>query len=99
MAEKSTNKFPSSLDSNLPSLREVQDSLGQFEWITVLDLADSYQQFAIKEEDQVKTAFTWGKFGQFMFTGVPFGIKTMTGHMQRLMEQLLGPTGKKTVFR
>ena len=25
---------------------------------------------------------------------VPYGLKIMTGHMQRLMEKLLGPTGK-----
>ena len=58
-------------------------------------MADSYNQFPITEEDQVKTAFTWGKFRQLMFTGVPFGLKTMTGHMQKLMEKLLGPLGLK----
>ena len=30
-----------------------------------------------------------------MFRTVPYGIKVMTGHMQRLMEKLLGPFGKK----
>lgn len=82
-------------DSNLPTLREIQDALGKFEWITVLDLADSYHQFEIKQEDRVKTAFTWGKFGQLMFRGVPFGLKIMTGHMQRMMEKLLGRYGRK----
>jgi hypothetical protein len=83
-------KFP---DSNLPTLREVQDNLGEFEWISVIDLENSYHQWALKEEDQQKTAFTWGKFGQLMFKGVPFGLKIMTGHVQRQMEQLLGPMG------
>ena len=73
----------------------MQDSLGNFEWITVIDLTDSYHQFPIKSEDQAKTAFTWGQFGQLMFTGVPFGLKTMTGHMQKMMERLLGPLGLK----
>jgi len=82
-------------DSNLPTLREVHDSLGSFEWISVIDLADSYHQFPIREQDQQKTAFTWGRFGQLMFTGVPFGLKIMTGHMQRLMERLFGPLGLK----
>ena len=26
-----------------------------------------------------------------MFTAVPFGIKSMSGHMQRILEQLMGP--------
>ena len=29
-----------------------------------------------------------------MFTVVPFGLKIMTGHMQRVMEKLLGRLGK-----
>ena len=82
-------------DTNLPSLREIQDALGSFEWISVIDLADSYNQFPIKPDDREKTAFNWGEFGHLMFDGVPFGIKTMSAHMQRLMEQLLNPKGKK----
>ena len=76
-------------DSSLPSLREIQDSLGQFEWISILDLADSYNQFEIRQEDRVKTAFTWNNFGQLMFRDVSFGLKIMTEHMQCHMELLL----------
>ena len=79
-------------DSNMPLLRDVIDRLGKFNWISVIDLADSYNQFRLREEDQVKTAFTIdGK--QWMFTVVPFGLKIMTGHMQRIMEKLLGNIG------
>ena len=42
----------------------------------------------------MKTAFTWGKHGQLMFKGVPFGLKIMTGHMQKHMERLLGKLGR-----
>jgi hypothetical protein len=80
-------------DSNLPRIREVIDHLGEFQWISVVDLADSYHQFPLKEEDRCKTAFTW-KGQQYVFTCVPFGLKIMTGHMQRLMEKLLGTTGR-----
>jgi len=82
-------------DTNLPSLREIQDVLGSFQWISVIDLAESYHQFPVRTQDQEKTAFTWGKYGHLMFDGVPFGVKTMSAHMQRLMEQLLNPKGKK----
>ena len=75
-------------DSNLPGIRDLHDGLGNFEWISIIDLADSYNQFPIVETDQEKTAFTW-KGNHWMFTGVPFGLKIMTGHMQRVMETLL----------
>src|SRR4051812_7889185 len=29
-----------------------------------------------------------------MFRVVPFGLNIMTGHMQRVMEKLVGPTGR-----
>ncbi len=44
-------------DNNLPGLRKVLDRLENFEWISVIDLADSYQQFPIKKEDRIKVAF------------------------------------------
>ena len=77
-------------DCNLPNIREIQDSIGNFEYITVIDLADSYNQFAIRSEDQQKTAFTYDGV-HWMFTAVPFGIKSMSGHMQRIIEELVGP--------
>ena len=80
------------VDSNLPLLCDVLNKLDNFEWITLVDLADSYHQFKLREEDQPKTAFTVeGK--QWMFKVVPFGLKVMTGHMQRIMERLLGDIG------
>ena len=79
-------------DSSMPLLRDVLDRLGEFKWISVIDLADSYHQFPLKLEDQQKTCFTFeGK--RRMFTVVPFGLKIMTGHMQKFMEMLLGDLG------
>ena len=76
-------------DNKLPLLRDVLDKMGSFQWVTLIDLADSYHQFKLRVEDQEKTAFTVdGK--QYMFTVVPFGLKIMTGHMQKIMEKLLG---------
>jgi hypothetical protein len=83
------NKIVNVPDSHLPGIRELQDKLGDFEWITVLDLMDSYHQFGLRQENQQKTTFTWNG-QQWMFAGVPFGLKIMTDHMQRLMEKLLG---------
>lgn len=80
-------------DSSLPSVREVINKQNCFLWISLLDLADSYMQFLLKKEDRVKTSFTFnGK--RYMFCVVPFGLNIMTGHMQKIMEKLLGPVGK-----
>jgi hypothetical protein len=80
------------IDSNLPGCREILDALGAFEWISKVDIADCYHQFELAPEDRVKTAFTWNGV-QWMFTVVPFGLKIMTGHVQRLLERLFGTTG------
>ena len=81
-------------DSNLPGIREVIDKLGSnFQWVTTLDLADNYHQFKIKEEDRMKTAFM-SEGLQWMFNVAPFGLRILTGHVQRLMEKHLGPTGR-----
>src|SRR5437868_3669377 len=58
----------------IPGLREVIDRLGNFQWVTILDLANSYQQFEVVEEDREKTAFTWDGI-QWMFCRVPYGLK------------------------
>ena len=55
----------------------------------MLDLADNYHQFCLKEKDNEK--FMCGD-QQLMFNVAPFGLKILTGHVQRLMEKHLGPT-------
>jgi transposase InsO family protein len=79
-------------DSRLPDIRMIQDTLGNFEWITTLDLAAAYHQFPLRKEDQEKTAFTW-QGRQYMFTKVPFGLNNMAAHMQNHMERLLSSLG------
>ena len=82
------------IDSNLLGCRELLDHLGNYMWISKVDVADCYHQFELVEEDRVKTAFTFeGK--QRMFTVVPFGLRIMTGHVQRLLEKLLGKVGQR----
>ncbi len=80
-------------DNDLPHMRGIIDRLGKFDLITMLDMEDSYQQFPIKKEDQQKVSFTWNG-EHLMFATVPFGLKVMTGHMQRIMEKLLGGLGR-----
>jgi hypothetical protein len=39
------------IDSNLPGCRELLDALGNFQWISKIDLADCYHQFELTESD------------------------------------------------
>ena len=71
----------------LCSLRELIDHVSGAKVFSSLDLAASYHQLRIAEEDQQKTAFTW-KQAQFCFQGAPFGIKTLPAIFQRIMAQL-----------
>jgi hypothetical protein len=50
-------KIVDMVDNNLPLLRDVINKLGKFEWISVIDLADSYHQFPIRPKNQPKLAF------------------------------------------
>ena len=43
-------------DNHLPGIRDLLDKIGPFEWITVLDLAEGYLQFPLREQDRCKTA-------------------------------------------
>lgn len=74
--------------NDLPRIRNILENLADFQWITILDLADCFHQFKIKEEDQAKLSFTFDGI-RYMFVRVPFGIKSMPGHLQRVMDQLL----------
>lgn len=75
-------------DNSMPSIPEILQLLNGFDWISLFDLSESYLQFALKYSDQLKTSFTW-KGVQYMFTGVPFGLRSMSAHLQNVMERLL----------
>ena len=70
--------------------RTILETLGEFDWITTLDLENSFHQIPIATEDQQKTAFTF--LGErWMFCVVPFGLKTASPFFQKIMEQVLAP--------
>jgi hypothetical protein len=76
-------------DSSMPSMRdEIINNLEEFQCITVIYLKDCYHQFRLRESDWIKTTFTVNG-RRSMFVVAPFGIKTLTGHVQRVMEELL----------
>ncbi|GFR89769.1 retrovirus-related Pol polyprotein from transposon 17.6 [Elysia marginata] len=69
----------------LPRIDESLDAIGGASFFSTLDLASGYQQVAMHEEDQEKTAFTT-PFGLWEFTTMPFGLSGAPATFQRLMQ-------------
>ena len=68
----------------LPRINDLLDRLGKAKHFTTLDLASSYHQIAVKEQDTPKTAF-WMQRGQFKFLVMPFGVENAPATFQRMM--------------
>ena len=80
-AKLADDRFP------IPILRTLLDLTSGSPIFTSLDLAQSYHQFFIKEENQQKTSFTC-KNTLFMFSSAPFGLKVLTSVFQRVIKQI-----------
>ena len=72
----------------IPTVDEVHRLLGNFKFITEIDLRKSFNQIRVCEQDQIKTTFTW-KGKKRMFAGAPFGLKPLSQIFQSIMENLL----------
>jgi transposase InsO family protein len=73
----------------LPVIRHVLLDLDRAKLFTVIDLADGYHHFKIKQEHRMKTAFTWMRI-KWMFARAPFGIKSLPALFQHIMDIILG---------
>jgi hypothetical protein len=71
----------------LPKIRDLFDTLAGSVVFTTLDLQDSYNQFQLAPGDCPKASFVFEQT-HWMFVGVPFGIRTMSSHFQRCMQEL-----------
>ena len=72
----------------MPRVDELLDQLGNSQYMTTLDLASSYWQVPVKQEDQHKTAFTT-PYGLYHFKVMPFGLCGAPATFQRMMDRLL----------
>ena len=78
------------LPYTLPLVKDIFNYISGFVIASRLDLADSFNQLPINQEDQLKTTFTiCGE--RYMFRGAPFGIKTLSAHLQKVLAILLEP--------
>ena len=58
----------------LPRVEEALQAVQAAVWFSSFDLAQSYLQMAMEEEDIEKTAFRAGSSGLYEFTRMPFQI-------------------------
>ena len=87
---RAINQLIPDLSLAVPKIAELFRKLHGFEVASSLDLQESYHQFPIREEDRIKTTFTWMGV-RYFFVGAPFGFKPITQLFQSCMEQILEP--------
>jgi hypothetical protein len=69
----------------LPRIDQLIDSTASCDLLCFLDYYSRYHQFAIKEEDQEKTAFI-APFGTYYYTIMLFGLKNVSATYQRAIQ-------------
>ncbi len=68
----------------MPLVREILEDLSGAIIYSKIDLKQGFNQLKVKQEDQIKTTFTW-KGKQYMFVGAPFGFKNVPSCFQRVI--------------
>ena len=72
----------------IPKISETLDSLVNMKYFSTLDAKSGYFHVALREQDQLKTAFRTGS-GTFCFLKMPFGLKNSGFTYQLAMSKLL----------
>jgi hypothetical protein len=72
----------------LPHIDQVIDSTAGCVLLSFLDCYSGYHQIALKEEDQIKTAFIT-PFGAYAYTIMSFGLKNAGATYQRVIQLCL----------
>ena len=71
----------------LPRAEDVLRQMGGCCLFTKIDLAAGYWQVPLREEDRMKTAFMFDG-DQYVFKGMPFGLRNAPAMFQRAMEEI-----------
>jgi DNA-binding NtrC family response regulator len=82
------NKHCSKDSFALPHIDQVIDSMAGCVLLSFLDCYSGYHQIALKEEDQIKTAFIT-PFGAYAYTTMSFGLKNAGATYQRAIQLCL----------
>ena len=79
------NKHCSKDPFGLPRIDQVIDSMVGCVLLSFLDCYSGYHQIALKEEDQIKTAFIT-PFGAYAYKTMSFGLKNIGATYQRAVQ-------------
>lgn len=72
----------------LPRIEDIIDQLGNSTYFSTLDLSQGFHQVLITKEDREKTAFS-SDYGHYQYKRCPFGLKTLPGFFQSLLNSIL----------
>lgn len=82
----------------LPHIDGILGRLPPARYITGLDLKDAFWQIPLERTSREKTAFTVPGHPLYQFTVMPFGLCNAPQTMCRLMDKVIPPDLKETVF-
>lgn len=72
----------------LPRIEDILDRLGNSRFFSTLDLSQGFHQVEIEKDDREKTAFSTN-FGHYQYKRCPFGLSTIPGFFQSLLNSIL----------
>lgn len=72
----------------LPRIDEIQEQLHRKPYICSLDMTQGYHQVLVAPEDREKLAFTFDGV-HWQYKRVPFGLSTISGFFQAMMNNIL----------
>ena len=73
----------------IPRIEDVLAKLRGSGYFTKLDLRQAFHQFLLRQEDCVKTTFTWDN-SRYYFLVAPFGYKPIPNEVQRIVRMIFG---------
>ena len=80
----------------IPDPEYLFAEIGKAKFFSKLGLSKGYYQIPMAEEDKEKTTFSTPQ-GVFLWTVMPFGLKTALVIFTRMMRKLLYPTDPKDI--